>query len=263
MAGDKRPSGCLLFLVPVFLTILTTPTTAGFILEGSATSYAQYPRWVPGASGSLDFLFYTTEPEGLLFYTDNGGSYQFFQLTLVEGTARLRYNLGSGTRLVSTGRNLNNGYWHHVRIQRRGHSTDLIVDSEVETHESREYEQAFGTSQSHGHVYFGGIAPNETRLAQSVVALQPRFMGKIKDVVYKGEDDVPRRPEMSASQVSFFFSFYKIAAEFEICVKYPSSCHEKMYALFLSIFTCICNINCKCDEYDYSHRLIESELKCS
>lgn len=187
-----------------FVLVSLLPTiTISFILEGSVNSYAQYPRWIPSSNGSLDFLFSTTEADGLLLYTDNEGSYQFFQLTLVEGTARLRYNLGSGARLVSTGRNLNDGFWHHVRIQRRGDSTDFIVDNRVETHESREYEQTFGTQQSSGSVFFGGIASDVPRLTMAVVTLQPRFVGKIKDVTYRGADGVPKRPEMTSSQVCF------------------------------------------------------------
>ena len=188
----------------MWLTILLVSLTRlshGFILEGSVDSYAQYPHWSPASDGSLDFLFSTSEPDGLLFYTDNDNSH-FFQLTLVEGTARLRYNLGLGPRLVSAGRQLNDGFWHHVRVQRLGDTTELRVDDSAETHQGAPYEHSFGGDGSSGSVYFGGIPADVKRLAGSVVSLQPRFAGKIKDVTYRGADSVARRPEMTASLVS-------------------------------------------------------------
>lgn len=194
----KRPFVCLALLAVSFLPNVVL----SFILEGSVTSYAQYPKWSPSANGSLDFLFSTTEAGGLLLYTDTEGSFQFFQLTLAEGIARLRYNLGSGTRLVSTGRGLNDGAWHHVRIQRRGDATDLGVDDRVETHQGNEHGQTFGPTDATGAVYFGGIAPDASRLTAAVVMLQPRFVGKIKDVTYRGADGLPVMPEMTASQVT-------------------------------------------------------------
>ncbi|KAF2349309.1 Laminin G domain, partial [Trinorchestia longiramus] len=178
--------------------LLVVESSLGFILEGSLNSYAEYPPWSPTQDGSLDFLFSTTEPDGLLFYTDNENTAQFFQLSLVEGTARLRYNLGHGPRLVSAGRNLNDGFWHHVRVQRTAETTELRVDDSVETHQGPPYDSTFGGNGSTGGVYFGGIPTDVPRLSGSVVSLQPRFVGKIKDVIYRAVGGV-KRPEMTAS----------------------------------------------------------------
>lgn len=188
---------------PILVTLLCQGAL-GFILEGSVDSYAQYPQWSPASDGSLDFLFSTSEPDGLLFYTDNQNSH-FFQLTLVEGTVRLRYNLGLGPRLVSAGRHLDDGFWHHVRVQRQGDTTELRVDDSTETHQGPPYEHTFGSNDSAGSVYFGGIPADVKRLSGSVVSLQPRFAGKIKDVTYRGADGVARWPDMTASLVSLFY----------------------------------------------------------
>ncbi|KAA0202621.1 hypothetical protein HAZT_HAZT006580 [Hyalella azteca] len=198
----KLPVSITMQLLIAFLSLLDSSVIiSAFILEGSVSSYAQYPRWTPAGDGSLDFLFSTSEPDGLLFYTDNESSTQFFQLTLVEGTARLRYNLGLGNRLVSAGRSLNDGFWHHVRVQKSGEIIELRVDDSVETHQGT-HDHTFGSNDSSGSVFFGGIPPDVTRLSGSVVALQPRFAGKIKDVTYREADGVAKRPEMTASQVS-------------------------------------------------------------
>lgn len=90
--------------------------TRGFILDGSPTSFAQFPRWHAGLNGTLSLKFRTREPNGLLLYTDDGGTYDFFEVKLVEGTARLRFNLGGGTAILAAGKNLHDSQWHHMKV---------------------------------------------------------------------------------------------------------------------------------------------------
>lgn len=88
----------------------------GFQLTGSENSYAMFRKWYAGLNGSLELEFKTEQPNGLLLYTDDGGTYDFFELKLVEGTLRLRYNLGGGAQIISVGRDLHDGHWHKVQV---------------------------------------------------------------------------------------------------------------------------------------------------
>lgn len=64
----------------------------------------------------MELEFKTDQPNGLLLYTDDGGTYDFFELKLVNGALRLRYNLGGGAQIVTVGSNLNDGHWHKVQV---------------------------------------------------------------------------------------------------------------------------------------------------
>jgi hypothetical protein len=88
----------------------------GFILDGSQNSFAQYRKWYTGLNGSLELEFKTEQPNGLVLYTDDGGTYDFFELKLVEGALRLRYNLGGGAQIITVGRDLHDSHWHKVQV---------------------------------------------------------------------------------------------------------------------------------------------------
>ncbi len=114
-----------------------------FVLEGSQTSYAQFRRWLPSLGGgggggggppsaiSLEFL--TSQPNGVLLYTDDGGYYDFLELKLVEGAARLRFSFGDGdARALQAGSDLADGVtWHRVSVAREGDVVSLAVDGQV------------------------------------------------------------------------------------------------------------------------------------
>lgn len=89
-----------------------------FLLDGTQNSFAQFRKWYSGLNGSMEFEFKTEQPNGLVLYTDDGGTFDFFEVKLVEGAVRLRYNLGGGANIVTVGRDLHDGHWHkvHVRI---------------------------------------------------------------------------------------------------------------------------------------------------
>ena len=64
-----------------------------FYTDGTADSYVQYPRWQACLNGSIGFEFKSDDPDGLLFYTDDGGRYDFFELRLEKGKMMLRFKL--------------------------------------------------------------------------------------------------------------------------------------------------------------------------
>ena len=80
----------LLPLLPVFLLPLTVNA---FFTDGTIESYVQYPRWQACLNGSIGFEFKSDDPDGLLFYTDDGGQYDFFELRLEDGKMILRFKL--------------------------------------------------------------------------------------------------------------------------------------------------------------------------
>lgn len=88
----------------------------GFLLDGSQNSFSQFRKWYTGLNGSLEFEFKTEQPNGLVLYTDDGGTFDFFEIKLVEGAVRLRYNLGGGANIITVGRDLHDGHWHKVQV---------------------------------------------------------------------------------------------------------------------------------------------------
>lgn len=186
-----------------FLVVLLSQVAMSFVLEGSATSYAQFRKWNAGLNGTLEFEFKTEQGNGLLLYTDDGGTYDFFEAKLVESALRLRYNLGGGAQIVTVGHDLGDGHWHKVQITRCAENTTLTVDgvSAVSTSRGKEFE--FGKLAGNSDVYVGGMPSwynsKLTLLALPSVIFEPRFNGLIRNLVYAdGENTVPRRQEMKS-----------------------------------------------------------------
>lgn len=113
---NKSFTLALLFLLGL---LFETTSCAGFQLEGTENSYAQFRKWYSGLNGTLELEFKTEQPNGLVLYTDDGGTYDFFELKLVEGALRLRYNLGGGAQIITVGRDLHDGHWHKVQVSLR------------------------------------------------------------------------------------------------------------------------------------------------
>lgn len=105
-------------LLTLNLLISLSPCDA-FLLDGSQNSFSQFRKWYTGLNGSLEFEFKTEQPNGLLLYTDDGGTFDFFEIKLVEGVARLRYNLGGGANIITVGRELHDGHWHKVQVSEK------------------------------------------------------------------------------------------------------------------------------------------------
>lgn len=101
-----------------------------FVLEGSQTSYAQFRKWYSSPNASLEFEFLTSNANGLLLYTDDGGYYDFLEVKLVEGSLRIRLNLGNGAQIADLGQDLHKILtWHKVKIKRNLTQTLIELDS--------------------------------------------------------------------------------------------------------------------------------------
>ncbi|KAH8276780.1 hypothetical protein KR026_000655 [Drosophila bipectinata] len=173
----------LVSLVASFVTL-----SAGFQLDGSQNSFYTFRKWYTGLNGTLELEFKTEQPNGLVLYTDDGGTYDFFELKLVEGALRLRYNLGGGAQIITVGRELHDGHWHKVQVLRNDEQTSLIVDGVSQQRSAKGKEFQFGKFASNSDVYVGGM-PNwySTKLALLAlpsVIFEPRFRGAIRNLVY-------------------------------------------------------------------------------
>nr|XP_036217240.1 neurexin-1 isoform X2 [Bactrocera oleae] len=172
-----------------------------FQLDGSQNSFAQFRKWYTGLNGSLELEFKTEQPNGLVLYTDDGGTYDFFELKLVEGALRLRYNLGGGAHIITVGRELHDGHWHKVQVLRNDEQTSLIVDGVSQSSTTKGKEFQFGKFATNSDVYVGGM-PNwySTKLALLAlpsVIFEPRFRGAIRSLVYADQPGrATRRQEM-------------------------------------------------------------------
>ncbi|XP_037707365.1 neurexin-1 isoform X5 [Drosophila subpulchrella] len=176
-------SALLVSLAASFVTL-----SAGFQLDGSQNSFYTFRKWYTGLNGTLELEFKTEQPNGLVLYTDDGGTYDFFELKLVEGALRLRYNLGGGAQIITVGRELHDGHWHKVQVLRNDEQTSLIVDGVSQQRSTKGKEFQFGKFASNSDVYVGGM-PNwySTKLALLAlpsVIFEPRFRGAIRNLVY-------------------------------------------------------------------------------
>ncbi|CAH1124036.1 unnamed protein product [Ceutorhynchus assimilis] len=188
-----------MMLFYVVLSILLS-NIHGFVLDGSSESYSQFRKWGGGTNGTLEFEFKTDQPNGLLLYTDDGGTYDFFEIKLVEGALRLRYNLGGGAQIITVGKELNDGHWHKVQLQRHEERTILTVDGASQMRTSRGKEFNFGKLETNSDVYIGGLPKWYNKklalLALPSVFFEPRFIGSVRNLIYPDvEGGVARRQE--------------------------------------------------------------------
>ena len=169
-------------------------------LEGSQTSYAKYPKWNPCHNGSLSFEFKTDQPNGLLLYADDGGRYDFFEVKIVGGVIRLRWNLGNGAVILTLGQNLNDEEWHKVQIERNIQETTLTVDQITQSRATNGNDIEFGNLSTNSYVFIGGLpigfSAKLSELALPSVMFEPRYMGAIRNVLYSNCSQLPVRVDM-------------------------------------------------------------------
>lgn len=191
-------------MVIVFLLMLLMHGCWCLMLQGTSTSYAQYEKWNAGLNGSLEFEFKTEQGNGLLLYTDDGGTNDFFEIKLVESALRLRYNLGGGAQILTVGHDLGDGHWHKIIIKRNYENTTLNVDGTTSTSVSKGKEYEFGHYDKNSDVYIGGMPSwynnKLTLLALPSVIFEPKFNGFIRNLVYGDNNNViPRRQKIKNS----------------------------------------------------------------
>lgn len=229
----------------------------GITLEGSATSYAQFHPWKGGANSSVDLEFRTEQRHALLLYTDNSVTGEYFQLSLVDGALRLRYNWGDGRYgMLTAGSGLSSKEaWHHALILNSGtRETTLVVDrvqrGRSAFKDSRGRPSAatatnkaggggpeaaanhFANVSSNSYVFVGGLpswyAEKSGKLVLPTVLLEPRLRGGVRKVRYRSAaQDNENMQEMMAYKVSRAFlsrAFSVFLLCFIYVAFYPYSC---------------------------------------
>ncbi|XP_056383401.1 neurexin-2-beta isoform X8 [Hyla sarda] len=190
-----------------------------------AEAFLRLPRWETKKAGSISFDFRTTEPNGLLLFsqgrprTGSGpagavpGSVatgrperppkaDYFAVELLEGTLYLLLDLGSGgIKVKASHKKVNDGDWCHVDIQRDGRKGSISVNSRNTPF------QVGGESEIldlDGEMYLGGLPePREDlQLPPEVwtASLGLGFVGCIRDLFVDGKSrDIRRLAELSGA----------------------------------------------------------------
>ncbi|XP_075857868.1 neurexin-2-beta isoform X1 [Microcebus murinus] len=105
-------------------------------------AYVALPRWSAKRTGSISLDFRTTEPNGLLLFSQGrragagaGGHSSaqradYFAMELLDGYLYLLLDMGSGgIKLRASSRKVNDGEWCHVDFQRDGRKGSISVNS--------------------------------------------------------------------------------------------------------------------------------------
>ncbi|KAG9475377.1 hypothetical protein GDO78_003675, partial [Eleutherodactylus coqui] len=177
-----------------------------------AEAFLRLPRWETKKAGSISFDFRTTEPNGLLLFSQGrartGGGpagavpgsvatgrperppkADYFAVELLEGTLYLLLDLGSGgIKVKASHKKVNDGEWCHVDIQRDGRKGSISVNSRNTPF------QVGGDSEIldlDGEMYLGGLPePREDlQLPPEVwtASLGLGFVGCIRDLFVDGK----------------------------------------------------------------------------
>ena len=202
-AGPRRRSGggddCRLrpvspsapfFVAVVVLHLLSPAGVRALYFSDTEDSYAIFPRWSGCPNASLSFEFKTRKVEGMLWYVDDGGTTDYFEIMLENGRIKLSMKIASDTEFnleIEAGHDLHDGNWHRVELSRNNMVTTLTVDHEKESASSFGPDSTFG--DAHNQQCFVGGVPSDyrdnlERLSLPSVVLQPRFKGHLRNILY-------------------------------------------------------------------------------
>ncbi|KAK3092743.1 hypothetical protein FSP39_006792 [Pinctada imbricata] len=158
-----------------------------FYMKGTSESYAKYPPWQPCLNGSFELEFKTSQPSGLIMYTDDKGYYDFFELKLLRGSMQLILSLGTEKMRFLIERSLNDSHWHKVSINRSGRNVTLTVDNIPFPREYHSQDQEFGVAGDNSDVFIGGIPlsyrQKRDELTLKTVFQEPHYKGFIRNLL--------------------------------------------------------------------------------
>ncbi|XP_016093523.1 neurexin-3b-like [Sinocyclocheilus grahami] len=163
-------------------------------------SFLSLPKWNTKRVGSISFDFRTSEPNGLILFTQGkpqdkkdarsqrSNKVDFFAVELLDGNLYLLLDMGSGTiKVKATQSKVNDGAWHHVDIQRDGRSGIISVNSR------RTPFTASGENEIldlEGDLYLGGLPDNRVGLVLPTelwtAMLNYGYVGCIRDLFIDG-----------------------------------------------------------------------------
>ncbi|XP_032803924.1 neurexin-1-like isoform X35 [Petromyzon marinus] len=164
-------------------------------------AYISLPRWKTKRTGSISFDFRTTEPSGLILFTQGKPSEikdpkglksikgDFFAVELLDGHLYLLLDMGSGTiKVKATDQKVNDGEWYHVDFQRDGRAGTISVNSQ------RSPFTASGESEIldlDGDMYLGGLPEDKLDLLLPTelwtALLNQGYVGCVRDIFVDGQ----------------------------------------------------------------------------
>uniref|UniRef100_A0A915JI26 EGF-like domain-containing protein n=1 Tax=Romanomermis culicivorax TaxID=13658 RepID=A0A915JI26_ROMCU len=217
-----RPIGN--FWAYFFIFILLFQKSVQFTLEGSPESYARFPKWHHLFENVLSFEFHTDRDDGLLLYTDDGGSNNFYEIRLIEGRIlRLTFKIGrrnhhprhSGhynahcciNRYAQNARRppiadhpnileinadqtsrFSDNTWRKVELFQFWEKIKLTVDGRLSTFLTLgQQDFVFGNYETNSDVFLGGLPPNwpDAKLSYKGVRNVARLAGSVRNLVYR------------------------------------------------------------------------------
>ncbi|KAF4098461.1 hypothetical protein G5714_020491 [Onychostoma macrolepis] len=180
------------------------------------TAYVTLPRWNAKKTGSVSFDFRTTEPNGLLLFSqgrpqgskDHRPKVDFFAMELLEGFLYLLMDMGSGSIKMKVGnKKVNDGEWCHVDFQREGRKGSISVNGRSMPFSTNEGSEILDLD---GEMYLGGLPEDSGSLPLPpevwTARLRLGFVGCVRDLFKDGRSkDLRRLAELqSALGVSSF-----------------------------------------------------------
>ncbi|CAA98243.3 Neurexin-3-beta [Caenorhabditis elegans] len=155
----------LVFTVSLFSVV------DSIILTGAPDSYARYPKWAHSFENSLSMELKTRQSDGMLLYTDDGGTHgNFYSLTIVEGHIQLDFRLGDNSnefgqrRPVNTIRieevRIDDDKWHTLTIFQSWENVKLELDYTLVFKILNQRSFVFGNILKNSDVFIGGLPPN-------------------------------------------------------------------------------------------------------
>ena len=172
-----------------------------FEIKGSEFAFVKLEEWKPCRNGSLHLEFKTTFENVLIFYTDDGGINDYFELKLLRGLLHLVFDLGSGKMRMVVGERLSDNEWHKVRIIRKETNISLHVDDSSHSRSYQGKDQLFGIrGKKNNYVFIGGISKDyEDRtkaLTLPPIFFETRFNGYIRNILYSNCGSPLFRPKI-------------------------------------------------------------------
>jgi len=176
-------------LLPLWL-LLTVSSSSAFFTDGTNDSYVQYPRWQACLNSSISFEFKSWDTDGLLFYTDDGGQYDFFELRLENRKLMLRFKLTKhrGKLVTSDYKDLDDNRWHKVMIQVNQKETILAVDEFYIGAKVSNIDFQFGSLERNNFVFLGGMPATYRELLKKLalpsIMFDKRWSGQMRNLQY-------------------------------------------------------------------------------
>ncbi|XP_071159712.1 neurexin 1-like isoform X8 [Mytilus edulis] len=184
--------------------IVINVCTAGFEIKGSEFAFVKLEEWKPCRNGSIQMEFKTTFENVLLFYTDDGGINDYFEVKLLKGKLHVVFDLGSGKMRLVAGEQLHDNIWHKVLIIRKDSYISLHVDDSTHPRKYQGKDQLFGIQNKfNNYVFVGGIAKDYEDRTQALtlpsVFFETRFNGYIRNILYSNCGGPLFRPKILES----------------------------------------------------------------